>query len=106
MGTNQGETRWGGEGEQQSLADDNHLHALSAEFCVFRSVLRHPGLPWWLSGKESVCSAADTSSIAGWGISPGEENGNPLQYSCLGNSMERGAWQATVHGVTKELDKT
>jgi len=38
------------------------------------------------------------------GRSPGEENGNPLHYSCLGNPMERGAWQARVHGVTKELD--
>ena len=38
------------------------------------------------------------------GISPGEENGNSLQYSCLGNPIERGAWKATVHGVAKELD--
>ena len=47
--------------------------------------------------------AMDTGSIPGWGRSPGEGNGNPLQYSCLENSMDRGAWQATVHGVT-ELD--
>ena len=40
------------------------------------------------------------------GRSPGEGNGNPLQYSCLGNPMDRGDWQATVHGVTKELDTT
>ena len=40
------------------------------------------------------------------GLIPGEGNGNPLQQSCLGNSMDRGAWQATVHGVTKELDMT
>ena len=39
-------------------------------------------------------------------VCPGEENGNPLQYSCLGNLMDRGAWQATVHGITKELDMT
>ena len=45
----------------------------------------------------------DGNSIPGWGRSPGEGNGNPLQYSCLENSMDRGAWQATVHGVT-ELD--
>ena len=44
-------------------------------------------------------------SISGSGRSPGERNGNPLQYSCLENSMDRGAWQATVHGVT-ELDMT
>ena len=46
----------------------------------------------------------DVSLILGSGRSPGEGNGNPLQYSCLGNPMDRGAWQATVHGVTKELD--
>ena len=40
------------------------------------------------------------------GRSPGEGNGNPLQYSCLGNPMDRGAWQATVHGVAKESDRT
>ena len=48
----------------------------------------------------------DESSIPGSGRSPGEGNGNPLQYSCLGNPMDRGVWQATVHGVAKELDKT
>ena len=42
----------------------------------------------------------------GWEDSPGEGNDNPFQYSCLGNSMDRGAWTATVHGVTKELDTT
>ena len=52
-------------------------------------------------GKESTCSAGDPGSIPGSGRSPGEENGNPLQYSCLENSMDRGAWQATVHGVAK-----
>ena len=45
-------------------------------------------------------------SIPGLGRSPGEGNGNPLQYSCLGNPMDRGAWQATVHGTAKELDVT
>ena len=51
--------------------------------------------------KESACSAGDLGSIPGSGRSPGEENGNPLQYSCLGHPMDRGAWQATVHGVTR-----
>ena len=45
--------------------------------------------------------AGDPGSITGWGRSPGEGNGNPLQYSCLENSMDRGAWWATVHGVAK-----
>ena len=44
--------------------------------------------------------------IPGLGSSPGEGNGNPLQYSCLGNPMDRGAWWVAVHGVTKELDTT
>ena len=52
-------------------------------------------------GKESVCNAGDLASIPGLGRSTGEGNGNPLQYSCLENSMDRGAWRATVHGVTK-----
>ena len=52
-------------------------------------------------GKESACNAGDLDSIPESGRSPGEGNGNPLQYSCLENSMDRGAWQATVHGVAR-----
>ena len=63
--------------------------------------------PRWLSGEESACHAGDVAgaegSIPGSGKSPGEGNGNPLQYSCLGNPTDRGAWQATVHGVAKDL---
>ena len=51
--------------------------------------------------KDSLANAADAVSIPGSGKSPGEGNGNPLQYSCLENPMDRGACQATVHGVTK-----
>ena len=58
-------------------------------------------LPWWLRGKESACSAGDAGSIPGSGRSPGEGNDYPLQYSCLENSMDRGAWRATAHRVTK-----
>ena len=54
------------------------------------------GLPWWLSGEESTCNAGDTGSIPGLGRSPGAGSGNPLQYSCLENSMDRGAWWARV----------
>ena len=50
---------------------------------------------------KSACSAGDPGSIPGSGRSPGEGNGYPLQYSCLENPMNGGAWQATVHGVTK-----
>ena len=59
------------------------------------------GFPWWLSGKESTCNARDMGSIPGWGRSPGEEHGNPLQCCCLENTMDRGAWWATGPGVTK-----
>ena len=58
------------------------------------------GLPWFLS-KESACNAGELGSIPGSGRSPEEGNGYPLQYSCLENSMDRGAWRAIVHGVTK-----
>ena len=57
--------------------------------------------PWWLSGKESTCQAGVVGSISGLGRSPGAGNGNPLQFSCLDNSMDRGTWQAIVHGVAK-----
>ena len=56
-------------------------------------------------GKEYACNAGDTKVtglIPGLGRSPGEGNGNPLQYSCLENSLDRGAWWVTVHGVTVE----
>ena len=52
-------------------------------------------------GKQSACNAGDSGSIPGWGRSPGEGNGNPLQYSYLENPMNRGAWRATVHRVTE-----
>ena len=52
-------------------------------------------------GEASACNAGDPVSIPGSGRSPGEANGNPLQYSDLENPMDRGAWWATVHGVAK-----
>ena len=58
------------------------------------------GFPDGSGGKKSACNAGDLSSIYGSGRSPGERNGNLLQYSCLENLMDRGAWWATVHGVT------
>ena len=60
--------------------------------------------PWWFSGKESGCKAGasrDAGLILGLGRSSGEGNGSPLWYSCLENSMDRGAWWATVHGLAK-----
>ena len=58
----------------------------------------------WLNDKESACKAGDSGavgSIPGWGTSPGGGRGNPLQYSCLEQPMDREAWQATVHRVAK-----
>ena len=49
-------------------------------------------MPWWLMGKESVCNAGETGLIRGLGRSPGEGHGNPLQYFCLGNPMDREVW--------------
>ena len=59
------------------------------------------GFPCSSVGKESASSAGDLGSIPGLGRSPGEANGNPLQYPCLENLMDRGAWWAAVHGVAK-----
>ena len=59
------------------------------------------GFPGGSDDKESACNAGDQGSILGFRRSPGERNGYPLQYSCLENSMDRGAWYSTVHGVAK-----
>ena len=59
------------------------------------------GFPGGSDGKESACNAGDLGSGPGSGRSPGEGNGNPLHYFCPGNPRDRGAWRATVHGVTK-----
>ena len=64
------------------------------------------GFPGSSAGKESVCNAGDLGSIPGLGRSPEERNFNSFQYSCLENSMDRGAWWVTVHGGHKELDMT
>ena len=56
--------------------------------------------------KNPPATAGDSNSVPGCGRSPGEGNVNPPHYSCLGNPMDRGAWQTAVHGVAKELDMT
>ena len=71
--------------------DNSHLSLL---LLFFR-------LPWFLSGKESACNAGDVSLIPRSGRSPREGNGEALEYSCLENPMDRGAWQATVHVVPR-----
>ena len=72
--------------------------------CIFPILTYFLELPWWLSGKEFVCNAGateDMGSIPRSGRSPGGGYGNPLQYSCLENPIDRGAWQAAVQRVTK-----
>ena len=63
------------------------------------------GFPGGSDGKESACNARDLCLILGSGISPGEGNGNPLQYFCLGNPMGRGAWKSTAYGVAKRYNR-
>ena len=74
-------------------------------FCVLVGLLTKQssrlGLPQWLSGKESAWNAGIVGLLPGSGRSPGGGHDNPLQYSCQENSMDRGAWWAMVHGVTK-----
>ena len=65
------------------------------------SDIGHLGFPGGLEGKVSACNAGDPGSIPESGRSPGEGKGNSLQYSCLENPMDGGAWEAAVHGVTK-----
>ena len=63
--------------------------------------MNNEGFPGGLAVKNLPANAGDADSIPGSERSPGEVNGNPFQYSCLGNPTERGAWLATVHGVTR-----
>ena len=71
----------------------------SVSLCFSFEINYNPRLCQWLSGKESTCSAGDVGLILGSGRFPGAGHGSPLQYSCLENPVDRGAWQATVHGV-------
>ena len=82
----------------------NRPHGLPS--CVMGSSLfvfiyLYLGFPHSSVSKESACNAGDPVLIPGLGRSSGEGNGNPLQYSCLENPMDRGAWQATVHGIAR-----
>ena len=94
------------------LAVQGTLKSLLQHHSSKPSILRHsvffivqlsnpPGFPGGLDAKEFTCNVGDLGPIPGLGRSPGEGNSYPLQYSCLENSMDRGAWQAILHRVTK-----
>ena len=87
--------------EEDILQNSRYLFLYS--YLCFKSIqlYRVYQASQWLSGKESTCNAGDLGSIPGLGRSPGEGNGNPLQYSCLENPKDGGAWWATVQGVAK-----
>ena len=76
---------------EQSHVENKNIKILTSEM----------GFPGGSDGKDAACDAGNPGSIPGSGKSPGQANGNPLQYSCLENPMDRGAWRATVHRVEK-----
>ena len=80
--------------------------AACCRFAIIRAKVRGPvcfsrSFPGGSDGNESACNAGELGSIPGLGRSPGGGNDNPLQYSCLGNPMDTGAWQTTVDGIAK-----
>ena len=97
--------------ESSQPRDQTQVSCIAGIFLTIqatREALNHISLPLYYRGfpggsevKASACNAGDLGSIPRSGRSPGERNGNPLQYSCLENPMDGGAWWATVHGVAK-----
>ena len=90
----------------QNLASVNLLYDAGSSnqvlmFGLLGLTLCSLGFPCSSVSKESACSAGDPGSIPSLGRSPGEGNGNPLQYTCLENLMDRGAWWAAVHGIAE-----
>ena len=81
----------------------NHLVTLQI---IFQEVLSVDSFPGGSEVRNPPANAGGAGLIPGLGRSPGEGHGNPPQHSCLGNHMDRGAWQVTVHGVAKELEMT
>ena len=89
--------------QNQNTLITNTPYLIVAIACTFtlRVKCHYLGFPGGSDGKESACNVGAHGSIPGSGRSPGEGNGYSLQYSWLENSMNRGAWRATVHGLTK-----
>ena len=83
------------------ICEQLHLHLCPNNSVAIWKSNQHRGFPHSSVSKEFACSAGDLGSIPGLGKSPGEGNGNQLQYSCLENPMDRGAWWAPVHGVAR-----
>ena len=80
---------------------EKNLKLLNDQTWNIKQIYLYMAFPGGSDGKESACNEGDAGSIPGLKRSSGGRNGNPLQYSCLENPMDRGAWWATVHGVTK-----
>ena len=92
---------WGGQVVELLIDTLNTFKSFESSGAFFRVSLKqwfYISFPGTSDGKESACNAGDLSSIPGLGRSPGEGNDNPLQYSCLEKSMDRGAWWAIAHG--------
>ena len=87
--------------EEESSVSGRFLRKLQFERTLEIWMGFGQGFPCSSVGKESACNAGDLGSIPGSGRTPGERNGNLLQYSCLENPMDRGAWQVTVYGVAR-----
>ena len=85
-----------------NLGDDTPISSKAREArCSAYAQRKTEDFPGGSVGKKYTCNAGHASAISGSGRSPGEGNGNPPRYSCLENSMDRGAWPATVHGVAR-----
>ena len=83
------------------LLEDKLFEDKNCVLAISKHLTFKVGFPGGSEGKESACNAGDLGLIPGLGRSPGEGNGNPLQYSCLESPMDRGAWWPIVHGITK-----
>ena len=87
-------------GDVESSFPQYHQHMIRQSWVSCFDTVSE-GFPGGSDGKESTCNARDLGWIPGWGRSPGKRNGNPLQYSCLETSMDRGVWWATVQGLQR-----